>query len=72
MPGAANLIADAQPLCQRTAVVAAGSADSKHLIAAASDQDCLAAGVTEHHATVRELGKRNSLRQVWTRERAGS
>ena len=64
MPWASDGIADYEAFGQWTAIVGTGRADSEVGIAAPSDQDRLAVGVTLQHAAVGELGEGDALRKV--------
>ena len=72
VPRAANRIPDNQTLVQRTVVMGAGSANGEHLLAPSHQQDRLGPDMTEHHRTVRKLGKIEAAGQIGAARRGCS
>ena len=64
MPGAAHRFAHQQAFGQWPAIVGAGGADGKHLIALARQQHGLAIGMAEQHRAIGNAFQRNALGEV--------
>ena len=64
MPRAAHRVLDDQPLAELPAVMRAGRADREDLPAAASQQHCVVANLTDKRRTIGELAFGNTVRQV--------
>jgi hypothetical protein len=66
MPGTPHGVSDHQPIRERTAVMGAGGADRKEIIAALHKQHGLFANVARQHAPVGKAIDWNALRKVGT------
>jgi len=64
MPGAADRVADNEPIHQRTVVVRAVGADREHLRPTPHQQNLLVADMAGQLAAIGKLGERNALRQI--------
>src|SRR3546814_20107198 len=69
MPWASDCIADKQTLSEWRAIVRAGSANCKHPVAAAREQDSLVPEPAHNHSSLRQQIERTYARHIRTRFR---
>jgi hypothetical protein len=66
VPRASHGVVDQEPLRERSSVMGTGRADREEFVAPARQHDSVVADVPGEHVSVREIGDRNSQRQVGT------
>src|SRR5262249_14746789 len=64
VPGAADGVADHEPLAQRTAVVRAGRADGKEFLATVRHEHGVITDMPGDHAAIGDITQRDTLREV--------
>ena len=69
MPGAADRVADQQPLCERAAVMRARRSDRKDFARGSRDEHRILADMAEEHGAVVKLPDIDTLREVRTSRR---